>query len=122
MRGASRQKLTSWIAILAILLNTLAPAATHALAARDAPWLETCRDARTAVERGQPGIPGAAHGVSFEHCPYCAPHGASYGAPPVATPLVPADVAPPGRLVAHSAPWFAALVSFGPRPRAPPLT
>jgi hypothetical protein len=75
---------TAWIAILAILLNAFAPALSHAAAARlGVTWLEICTQdglKRVAVEyRGaRPDIPPGAHVVVDDHCPYCAPHGASF--------------------------------------------
>ena len=83
---------TAWIAIFAILLNAFAPAVAHALAARSgALWLEVCTQdglKRIAVEyRGaRPDIPPGSHVVAEQHCPYCAPHGATFAHTPPAMP------------------------------------
>ena len=68
---------SSWIALLAILVVTFAPSLTGMLsAARGLPWDEVC-SAATPVEAAKSAStrddsPAAPH--AFEHCPYCALH------------------------------------------------
>jgi hypothetical protein len=75
LRG--RRTPTSWIALVAILLVTLAPSVTGWLSAsRTQLWGEICSAATlTAAKPGSSaggGSPAAPH--AFEHCPYCALH------------------------------------------------
>jgi hypothetical protein len=73
----ARRTLSSWIALLAILVVTLAPAVTGALSAsRTQLWGEVCSAAslaagKSATSSGQES-PAGPH--AFEHCPYCALH------------------------------------------------
>lgn len=118
----------TWIALLAILGLSLAPALSHALATSAAqdPWNQVCTahgpeqaDAATAAPATQP-----AHGdplAHLEHCPFCALGGI---APllPTASPIdVPAANAIEGRpattdpLPARPEAWRAAPA------RAPPM-
>ncbi len=107
MKTRQRRKLFSWIAILAILLNTLMPMVSQALeiarnqsGTSQSDWTEVCSVTGPVWVRqspdGQyldrvsskpPDAPASAHDI---HCAYCATHAASYGLPPVATPAVPA--------------------------------
>jgi Protein of unknown function (DUF2946) len=118
----------AWIAICAILLNAFAPSLAHALAARhQVSWLEVCTStglARTALDprAARTEIPSGAHFVATDHCPYCAPHGASFAhAPPTVVlpaaingPAVlspqrfaaPATAAPTARFLARAPPSF----------------
>jgi hypothetical protein len=113
-----RRRLTGLIAIFAILLNTFAPAVSHALAAPRASF-EVC--SATGLARAPGGQSGAPYATSFEHCPYCAPHGATYAAPPAAaTPTPRFAGVRQGALVSHGA----SPTRFDRRPaqpRAPPL-
>lgn len=126
MMATRHRRLTSWIAICAILLNTLAPAISHALAGqRGLAWTEICTAAGivariTPDELRKDHQPARHAPVAFEHCPYCASHGASFAPPPAPAPEVslagrpqePATVVPLARFEATT--WSAAL------PRAPP--
>jgi len=125
MAKVHRRRVAGWIAIFAILLNMFAPAASHAFGGSAVPpWLELCTasgpDASDAQRRQSdaPAKPGAA---KFQHCPYCAPHGASFGAPPASAKLAAAsDIGPQRVAVAEAAVpvrpvWRAA------RPRGPPV-
>ena len=69
-----RRKLSSWIALLAILMVTFVPAMTGAFSASAGlPWDKLCSAANVAVDKsGTPDSPAAPH--AFEHCPYCALH------------------------------------------------
>ena len=69
-----RRTVSSWIALLAILMVTFVPTATSAFAASTGlPWDRICSAANVAVDKsGMPDSPAMAH--AFEHCPYCALH------------------------------------------------
>lgn len=120
----AHRRLTSWIAALAILLASLAPALSHALAsATGADWIEICTiQGSKWVQAGEDGserAPASAH--VLEHCPYCSLQTPTLGLPPVTQ-----RVAVPPRL-SHAVPraflsaprtlhaWVRA------QPRAPPL-
>jgi len=91
MASVQRRRVAGWIAILAILLNTFAPALSHALGGPvSAPWLEVCSEGGlpgSGAQRRQGDAPAKPGATAFQHCPYCAPHGASFGAPPTALVL-----------------------------------
>lgn len=118
------RRLTGWIAALAILLASLAPALSHALAsATGSGWVEVCTAQGSKwVQAGPDGgehAPASAH--LLEHCPYCSLHTPSLGLPPAAPPV-------PGLLPrVHEAPraWLPAPRTLHPwvraQPRAPPL-
>ena len=71
-----RRSLSRWIALLAILVVTLAPAVTGALSAsRGLTWDQVCSTTAPAATKGSTTggeSPAAPH--AFEHCPYCALH------------------------------------------------
>ena len=100
--------LRAWLAILAFLLNALAPAVTHALASSGfgtglgslPTWIEVCSAQGSTWARLGPNgslieqtsqkpadAPAALH---EPHCPYCLTHAASFGmlTPPVAVALM----------------------------------
>ena len=117
-------RLTGWIAVLAILLASLAPSLGHALASgTGSNWVEICSAQGSkwisAGEDGADHAPAAAH--VLDHCPYCSLHAVSLGLPPVASlthlPLRLAHAVPLAFLAAprtlHA--WVSA------QPRAPPL-
>jgi hypothetical protein len=113
MSADLRRRVTSWVAICAILLNTFAPALSHALASeRGLSWLEICSQAGVGrmllPDAGPAGEPTAPHAVAFEHCPYCTPHGGSAAAPP--------PTRQPIEVAAAAGSEFPAAA---PRPRAP---
>jgi hypothetical protein len=108
LRG--RRMSTRWIALVAILLVTLAPSLTGWVSAsRTQLWGQVCSAATpTAAKAGSSGGSGSpATSHAFEHCPYCALH---------------ADLAPPpdpGRADAGLAPALRARpVAFARAPRA----
>ena len=73
----ARRTLTSWIALLAILVVTLAPAVTGALSAsRTQLWGAICSATTSVAARSatstRDDAPAGPH--AFEHCPYCALH------------------------------------------------
>lgn len=84
--------LSSWIAVLAILMAALAPSISHALGAKDgAPWIEVCTSvgAKSVQPDGsstdRAPVSGDAH--LFEHCLYCSLHANDLAIPP--EPAVP---------------------------------
>jgi hypothetical protein len=98
MNMLRNRTLFSWLAILAILLNALAPAVTHALtqpnggSGAQSAWLEVCSaQGSTWIRVGSDGgvleqtrekpadAPG---GTASPHCPYCVTHAASFAMPP----------------------------------------
>ncbi len=89
-----QRRRVGWIAVFAILLNALAAAMSHALAARlGVTSLEICTAdglKRVAVryEGARPDLPPGALVALTDHCPYCAPHGASVAHVPPSGPLV----------------------------------
>lgn len=71
---------------MAILLASLAPALSHALAsATGADWIEICTARGSSwIQPGEDGserAPASAH--LLEHCPYCSLHVPALGLPPV---------------------------------------
>jgi len=76
MRISRRNRsLTLWLAVLALLLGTLAPTLSHAFVDRDASfWTEVCSvdgPRRILVDdNGEPAVPTAMS--PLEHCPFCA--------------------------------------------------
>ena len=69
-----RRIVFSWIALVAILLITLAPTVTGAFPASSGlPWDRLCSAANVMADKHvTPDSPSAPH--AFEHCPYCALH------------------------------------------------
>ncbi|NUZ07388.1 DUF2946 domain-containing protein [Piscinibacter koreensis] len=117
-------RFTSWIAVLAMLLGSLAPSVTYALgSSMGASWIEICTTQGSkwirAGDDGSERAPGSAH--PFEHCPYCSLNTPALGMPPAAIaahlPLRLAHEVPQAFLAAprtlHA--WASA------QPRAPPL-
>lgn len=88
-----RRRWATWLAITAMLVMSLAPALSHAIAAyRGVTWLEVCRVQSPASERsGTVGntqdVPAVAH--LLEHCPYCSTHLPSLDLPPAQKAWVP---------------------------------
>jgi len=126
MLSLRNRRRTAWVAILAILLNAFAPALAHAAAARlGVTWLEICTQdglKRVAIEHrsARPDIPPGAHVVADDHCPYCAPHGASFAHSPPAVAAA-AVIAGPAALVVDSPAVASQLATWtSGRARAPP--
>lgn len=119
----THRRLISWIAALAILLASLAPALSHALApATGTNWIEICTTQGSkwikASQDGSERAPASAHVV--DHCPYCSLQTPTLGLPPAhhlaQLPLGLSHEVPPAFL---SAPYtLQAWVSA--QPRAPP--
>ncbi|TXC62160.1 DUF2946 domain-containing protein [Piscinibacter aquaticus] len=123
----ARRVVTSWIAILAVLMTALAPAISHAMGARGpVTWTEICTSVgakRVPVDAEQSGsksVPGASN--LLEHCPYCALHTDGFPVPralaSVASPALVGELLPPAFLHADEtlSVWSSA------QPRAPPIS
>lgn len=114
--------MTGWVAILAVLLPTLAPAVSHELEPSGEAWVEICTAHGPAwvqaSEDGTDQAPGSAHAP--DHCPYCLTHAPVLGLPPATgrlqLTLQRAHEAPQACLAAGCAwhGWASA------QPRAPP--
>ncbi len=118
--------LTSWLAILAILMAAIAPSISHAMALKKAaPWVEICSSDGARWVQAHAGsngdVPSPLDAHKFEHCPYC-----SFHAGGVALPAAPATGVP-ALLSGHDLPiaFRAAPVTLhawvSAQPRAPPL-
>lgn len=74
--GHAPRALTSWVAILAILMAALAPSVSHALAAHGSvAWIEVCsalgsKWVRADAPEREPAS-GSSGVQALEHCPYC---------------------------------------------------
>lgn len=92
---AVHRRLAGWIALVAVLLATLAPAISHALnqarsASAPSPWLSVCTaqgaqqvlPASAAADDEAGHLPGSAPWL--EHCPCCGAHAPTLGLPPAA--------------------------------------
>lgn len=83
-----------WLVVLALLLATLMPALSQALASARgevAAWSQICRASVVSPRAGQSLLAAKAagdkeslHGL-FEHCPYCSLHAQDLAAPPAPT-------------------------------------
>ena len=69
-----RRTVSSWIALLAILMVTFVPSVSGAFSGSSGlPWDRMCSAANVAFGKsGTPDSPASMH--AFEHCPYCALH------------------------------------------------
>ncbi len=81
----AHRRLTTWIAALAILLASLAPSLSHAVAsATGTNWIEVCTTQGSkwiaAGEDSSERAPASAH--VLEHCPYCSLHAPDLALPP----------------------------------------
>lgn len=124
MRRA-RRLVTAWIATLAVVMASLAPALSHALgSAGPAAWSEICTSLgpqRVALDDSAGGRNSPQTlGHLLEHCPYCSLHADAFALPPAPValpePLPPGPLLPPAFLHADQTPsvWTSA------QPRAPP--
>jgi len=122
-------RFASWIACFAILMASLAPSISHAVAAaKNVPnaWMEICTvtgikmvmlDAEQNSQIPAP-VEKAMH---LEHCAFCLNHAVSTGMPPspdFVMPLVAGDHVLPSLFYQSSRPLFAWAVA---QPRAPPV-
>lgn len=106
MRSPGRFVL-AWIAALAVLLASIAPAVSHAIGAQSPTgWAEICTGAGArlvALEDGHPG-PAPLKGAMnlLDHCPYCSLHADAFPVPPaapaLADPILLGELLPPAFL------------------------
>lgn len=119
--------LTSWIAVLAILMAALAPSMSHALGAKyGASLIEVCTSMGAKWVQGDSGstdqAPLSGDAQVSEHCPCCSLHANAIAIPaaPLTLALAPAlpELLPTAFLAApHTLfAWLAA------QPRAPPFS
>ncbi|WP_093386890.1 DUF2946 domain-containing protein [Rugamonas rubra] len=93
-----RSKITAWLACFAILLSSLAPSFSHAVAAaKGEVWMEICTvDGMKFVKLGDEGAqslpPLTKKSLQLEHCPYCSVHAGSPGILPSWNLLLPQAV------------------------------
>ncbi len=123
------RRITTWVALLTLVLGALAPTVAQALVAGSdrADWLQVCSvsgmvwvQADTGEVRDQQPDGSAPMSDASLHCPWCTLHGGASGLPPVdAVAVVPAPLAeqPPAF---YRAP-LAATVWATAQSRAPPL-
>lgn len=120
-------RFATWIACFAILMASLAPSISHAVAAaKNAPnaWMEICtvtgsKMVMVDAENSQTPVP-VEKAMHFEHCPFCLNHAVSAGMPPspdFVMPVVADDHVLPSLFYQSSRPLFAWAVA---QPRAPP--
>jgi len=124
------RQFAAWIACFAILLASLAPSISHALAAAKSTgvsWMEICSatgakfvqvaDDHNPTKSSAP----AQKAMQSEHCPFCFTHAGSFGLPPTVVSAFP---------VASGSPVLPSLFYQSPRPlfiwaaaqsRAPPF-
>jgi hypothetical protein len=81
----AQRQLTTWIAALAILLASLAPSLSQALASSTGTnWIEVCTTQGSKwiapSKDGSERAPASAH--ALEHCAYCSLHAPDLGLPP----------------------------------------
>lgn len=119
------RRIAAWLAMLAMLVGTLAPTVAQAVvSARDdgSGWLQVCSASGMVWVRADGAAPDSADGKSLadapRHCPWCNPHGAT-GLPPAPPALVllsPRDAVPAVQVVSADVQreWP------GARSRAPP--
>ena len=139
MQTRTRRFVSSWIAIAAILLNTLMPAVSSALGSThvrsESPgsdWVEICSNQEMAWVRVAPdghvlerssqspaGAPATDHSI---HCPYCLTHAASFGLPPPSVFVLPIWTAPPELLASSLYQGRSFVTWYIPAVRAPPTS
>lgn len=127
------KRFAAWIACCAILMASLAPSISHALAAASNAgsfWAEICsasgikllKVADDAANQQASGSSSPAEkGLQFEHCPFCFTHAASFGLPPSAgfiLPVVSGVPMRPSLFYQSPRPLFAWAAA---QPRAPPV-
>lgn len=102
MRRFLTGRLMAWIAIVAMLFNTLAPSVSHAVVAaqvaqatlgsgwtevctdRGTLWIQTAADGTVITESKTPPPASSEHAKQhFNDCAYCLPHAGSFGLLPL---------------------------------------
>lgn len=92
-----KKMITSWIAIFAILLSTLAPSISSALTVRDgssAIWTEICSASNVSSSTSKISkkvlvklsTSSTSETHEAKHCPFCLPHAGNFALPPAITP------------------------------------
>ena len=125
----STQKIAAWIACFAILLASLAPSVSHALALAKGgsySWMEICSTAgakfvKVTDNQNPTSFPIKKTTTHFEHCPFCLTHAGLDGLPPTATfslPVIPNSSQHPFLFYQAPYPLFAWTTA---QSRAPPL-
>ncbi|MEQ1684931.1 MAG: DUF2946 domain-containing protein [Burkholderiaceae bacterium] len=116
--------LTSWIAVLAILMAALAPSLSHALGAKNgASLIEVCTSlgAKWVQPDGSSTeqTPASGNVHPFEHCPCCSLHADAIATPaaPVVLPLMTPPALLPAAFLAAPRTLYAWVTA---QPRAPP--
>jgi hypothetical protein len=94
MRNRMMKRLAAWLGCFAILLASLAPSISHALAASNGTsplWIEICSaQGLKSVETNKTGDPSSTqHGLHFEDCPFCVTHAGSFSLLPPAGFILP---------------------------------
>jgi hypothetical protein len=124
----SMHRMTVWMAFCAILLASLAPSISHAVAAaKGIPngWTEICtvsgaKLVKIGGDTPESKLPAPVKASHLEHCPFCLNHAVSLGLPPGVDFVIPAmegsHVLPP-LFYQASRPLFAWATA---QPRAPP--
>ena len=139
MQIRHRSVISSWIAILAILLNALMPTVSMALensrgnpGASSSDWVEVCSSQGTTwVRMGKDGslleqtsrkpvdAPASAH---EGHCLYCLTHAASFGLPPLPVWVLPVWPSTTDLLPQRAALAQTPVAWLAPAARAPPAS
>ena len=69
-----RRRFAAWLAMLAMLLGSVAPLVSHALQqSGGAPWVEVCSAVGAEAARSDTSAPAQGLAKSLDHCPYCMP-------------------------------------------------
>lgn len=118
-------RLTAWIAMLAVLLAALAPGVARALSGsgqQALPWTEICTQGGIQRAQGAAPLPGSGQheGTILKHCLFCLNHAGHFALPPAPLDVVPAidaNVEPlPFSFTAPSSRF----IRVAAQPRAPP--
>ncbi|MCK9380906.1 MAG: DUF2946 family protein [Sulfuritalea sp.] len=118
-------RLTAWIAILAILLAALAPGVARALSAspqQALPWTEICTLGGIQRAEGAAPLPGSGQheGAMLKHCLFCLNHASHFALPPAPLDVVPAiDASAESFPFSFTAP-SSRFIRAAAQPRAPP--
>lgn len=83
---ALRQRLSAWIAMIAVLAGVLVPGAIHAMSQLSGGerWVEVCTPSGMkliAVDAGQESPGDTGQGILVGSCPFCATHAGAWALP-----------------------------------------
>ncbi len=117
--------LTSWLAILAILMAAFAPSISHALGSKFGPsWVEVCTPSGAKWVQAGNGAgdeaPALSGGHLLEHCPYCSLHANAIAVPATPVASVPLLLPPHDLPIAFLAVPRTLYAWVSAQPRAPP--